>query len=199
MADVYNIVKEEGVFLAKELEKLRRKKETGKVVVTCKRETSDEIKRYKRAFLLNEGTTQLFYEAKGFCAGIDEHSMFLDIEAETCHVVYKFDDNVNWKIIDLEIIDKELVKEVITKHKQRMGRAEVYAFLVIVSFAYKYGYSNVFCINEKQKIKEFFKNIIDCEDMGESEFGLESKVTEKIFREVMKTEFCQNYSPIFKV
>lgn len=198
MIDIYDVDVKEGFFLAKELEKLRRKKDIGKIVVTCKRETSDEIKQYKRAFLLCEGTTHLFSKAKAFYVGIGEQDIFFDIEAETCHIVYKFTSDVNWKIIDLEIVDKEMKKEIIINKEKKMGRAEVYAFLMLASFAYKYGYTNVFDENKKGVLNKLFEDISKSNDLEENEFGLESKVSNMVFETVMRPEFSKLHSPIFK-
>lgn len=191
--DIYEIDLSEGRRLIGEFDKLRKKKNNGKIVVKCERVNNDEIKRFRNCFLLNQGLSDIFAKAKQYYMILGNNELSVSMVFSQCHIVYYFRAEYDWKLVEVEIIDGELCTDIRPNQSEVFGRAEVAAFSVIANFSYTYGYSKVFDSSKPDNLSRMFKLIIHSEALSEYEFGLEEKILNLISRNGMKKEFVDKY------
>lgn len=191
--DIYEIDLSEGRRLIGEFDKLRKKKNNGKIVVKCERVNNDEIKRFRNCFLLNQGLSDIFAKAKQYYMILGNNELSVSMVFSQCHIVYYFKAEYDWKLVEVEIIDGELCTDIRPNQSEVFGRAEVAAFSVIANFSYTYGYSKVFDSSKPDNLSRMFKVIIHSEALSEYEFGLEEKILNLISRNGMKKEFVDKY------
>lgn len=191
--DIYEIELNEGRRLIGEFEKLRKKKNNGRVVVKCERINNEEVKRFRNSYLLNKGVQDIFLKAKQYFITLAEKRLSVSMVFSECHIVYEFREETDWKTIEVEIIDNELCADIKPNQPDIFGRAEIAAFSVIANFSYTYGYSKVFDSSVPDNLSRMFRLVICNEALSEYEFGLEQKILNLISKNGMKKEFVDNY------
>lgn len=191
--DIYEIDLNEGRRLIEEFDKLRKKKNNGRIVVKCERINNDEIKRFRNCYLLNKGLQDIFSKAKQYYITLSDNCLSVSMVFSECHIVYEFQAETDWKVIEVEIIDNELCTDINPNQPEIFARAEVAAFSVIANFSYTYGYSKVFDSSIPDNLSRMFRLVISNEALSEYEFGLEEKILNLISKDGMKKEFVDNY------
>ena len=187
--DIYEIDKNEGRRLVGEFDKLRKKKNNGKIVVKCERINNDEIKRVRSCYLLNKGLTDLFAKAEQYYMILGDNELSVSMVFSQCHVIYYFKSENDWKLVEVEIIDGELCTDIKPNQPEVFGRAEAATFSVIANFSYTYGYGKVFDSSRPDNLSTMFKLVINNEKLSEYEFGLEEKILNLISKNGMRKEF----------
>lgn len=190
--DIYEIDLNEGRRLIEEFDKLRKKKNNGRIVVKCERINNDEIKRF-RCYLLNKGLRDIFAKAKQYYMTLSDNRLAVSMVFSECHIVYEFRVETDWKVVEVEIIDNELCTDIKPNQQEIFARAEVAAFSVIANFSYTYGYSKVFDSSISDNLSRMFRLVINNETLSEYEFGLEEKILNLISKDGMKKEFVEKY------
>lgn len=191
--DIYEVDFGEGRRLIEEFDKLRKKKNNGRIVVKCDRTNNDETKRFRSYYLLNQGLTDIFTKAKQYYMIISNNHLAVSMVFSECHIVYNLRPESDWKIVEVEIIDRDMCTDIKPNQPEIFGRAEVAAFSVIASFSVTYGYSRVFDKSIPNNVSRMFRLIINNETLSEYEFGLEDKILNLISKDGMKKEFVNNY------
>ena len=191
--DIYEVELSEGRRLIEEIDKLRRKKNNGRIVVKCERINNEEIKRFRSSYLLNQGLTDIFAKTKQYFIIIEENQLSVSLVFSECNIVYRLRAENNWKIIEVEIIDSGLYTDDKPNHTEILGRAEVAAALVITQFSNTYGYSNVFDSSIPSNLARMFRLVMDNEALSEYEFGLEEKILTIISKNGLKKDFVDKY------
>lgn len=191
--DIYEIDLNEGRRLVEEFDKLRRKKNNGRIVVKCERVNNDEIKRFRSCYLLNQGLSDIFGKAKQYYMILGNNELSVSMVFSQCHIVYYFRAETDWKLIEVELIDSELCTDIKPNQPEVFGRAEIAAFSVIANFSYTYGYSKVFDSSKPDNLSEMFKLVMHNETLSEYEFGLEEKILNLISKDGMKKNFVDKY------
>lgn len=191
--DIYEIDLNEGRRLIEEFDKLRKKKNNGRIVVKCERINNNEIKRFRNCYLLNKGLRDIFAKAKQYYMTLSDNRLAVSMVFSECHIVYEFRSETEWKIVEVEIIDSELCTDIKPNQQEIFGRAEVAAFFVIANFSYTYGYGKVFDSSIPDNLSRMFKLVISNEALSEYEFGLEEKILNLISQDGMKKEFVEKY------
>lgn len=191
--DIYEIDLSEGRRLMGEFDKLRRKKNNGRIVVKCERVNNDEIKRFRSCYLLNQGLSDIFAKAKQYYMILGDNELSVSMAFSECHIVYYFKLESDWKLVEVEIIDSELCTDIKPNQSDIFGRAEIAAFSVIANFSYTYGYSKVFDSSKPDNLSRMFKLVMHNEALSEYEFGLEEKILNLISRDGMKKDFVDKY------
>lgn len=191
--DIYEIDKNEGRRLIGELDKLRRKKNNGKIVVKCERTNNNEVKYFRSCYVLSRGLTEIFAKTEKYFIEIGDASVIITLVFTECHIVYELRKENDWKLIEVEIIDNELCNGVIANKTEIFGRAEVAAFSVIVNFSNKYGFSKVFDVDDHKCLEKLFGSVINNENLNEYEFGLEEKILTIISKNGLKKDFVDKY------
>lgn len=180
--DIYAVEPQEGRYLARELEKLRIKRSRGRVVVKCTPTNNDIIKRFKKSFLLEYGISDVFARADEFYITIDNSALTLVLVYDVCHIIYHLRAEVDWKYVELEIIDIALCEKIIPNKEITAGRAEVTAFHVLVNHSITYGFHNAFHPESDTFLYDIFEHISSTDELKKAEFGIEAKVTSLIYR-----------------
>lgn len=191
--DIYEIDINEGRRLIGEFDKLRKKKNNGKIVVKCERVNNDEIRRFRSCYLLNQGLSDIFAKAKQYYMILGDNELSVSMVFSQCHIVYYFRAENDWKLVEVEIIDSELCTDIKPNQSDIFGRAEIAAFSVIANFSYTYGYSKVFDSSKPDNLSRMFKLVMHNEALSEYEFGLEEKILNLISRDGMKKDFVDKY------
>lgn len=191
--DIYEIDINEGRRLIGEFDKLRKKKNNGKIVVKCERVNNDEIRRFRNCYLLNQGLSDIFGKAKQYYMILGDNELSVSMVFSQCHIVYYFRLESDWKLVEIEIIDSELCTDIKPNQSDIFGRAEIAAFSVIANFSYTYGYSKVFDSSKPDNLSRMFKLVMHNETLSEYEFGLEEKILNLISRDSMKKDFVDKY------
>ncbi len=192
--DIYKVDTKEGCYIARELEGLRRKKKRGKIAVRCNRINNDQVRHFRSLFLMEKGTTNIFNEALAFYMLIDDDSIAFNLVYEECDIIYSLNRNSNWKIIDLEIDDKEFRDEISHTRDKTARRAEATAFLAMFSYSYTYGYSNVFNIEKPKTLYDTISDMIDENNITENELGLDTKIINLISQNTMNKQFVRQFA-----
>ena len=191
--DIYEIDFGEGRRLIEEFDKLRKKKNNGRIVVKCDRTNNDEIKKSRSCYLLNKGLTDIFMKAKQYYMILSDNQLSVSMVFSECHIVYNLRMESDWKIVEVEIIDSAMCSNIKPNQPEIFGRAEVAAFSVIANYSNTYGYSRVFDKNIPNNITRMFRMVINNKALSEYEFGLEDKILNLISKDGMKKEFLNNY------
>lgn len=191
--DIYEIDLNEGRRLIGEFDKLRKKKNNGKIVVKCERVNNDEIRRFRSCYLLNQGLSDIFAKAKQYYIILENNELSVSMVFSQCHIIYYFKAESDWKLVEVEIIDSELCADIKPNQSDIFGRAEIAAFSVIANFSYTYGYSKVFDSSKPDNLSRMFKLVMHNETLSEYEFGLEEKILNLISRDSMKKDFVDKY------
>lgn len=191
--DIYEIDLSEGRRLIGEFDKLRKKKNNGKIVVKCERVNNDEIRRFRSSYLLNRGLSDIFAQVKQYFMMVGDNEISVSMVFSECHIVYYLRPESDWKLVEVEIIDSELCTDIKPNQSEVLGRAEVAAFNVIANFSYTYGYSKVFGSSKQDNLSEMFKLVMHNETLSEYEFGLEEKILNLISKHGMRKDFVDNY------
>lgn len=191
--DIYEIDLNEGRRLIGEFDKLRKKKNNGKIVVKCERVNNDEIRRFRSCYLLNQGLSDIFAKAKQYYIILENNELSVSMVFSQCHIIYYFKAESDWKLVEVEIIDSELCTDIKPNQPDIFGRAEIAAFSVIANFSYTYGYSKVFDSSKPDNLSRMFKLVMHNETLSEYEFGLEEKILNLISRDSMKKDFVDKY------
>lgn len=180
--DIYTVEKQEGRYLARELEKLREKRTKGRVVVKCTPTNNAIINRFKKSFLLEHGVSDVFAGAEQYYISIGNSTIALTLIYDVCHIIYQLREEVDWKFVELEIVDIALCQDIISNKEVIAGRAEVTAFHVLVNHSLTYGFRNAFHPRSDTFLLEIFEQISTADDLKKAEFGLEDKITSLILR-----------------
>lgn len=180
--DIYAVENQEGRYLAGELEKLREIRSKGRVVVKCTPTNNAKINRFKKSFLLRHGISDVFANADQYYILIGISSISLIMIYDVCHIIYHLREEVDWKFVELEIIDIALCHEIIPNKTVIAGRAEVTAFHVLANCSITYGFHNAFHPQSSTFLMDIFDKISAADDLKKAEFGLEAKITSLIFK-----------------
>lgn len=191
--DIYEVDLSEGRRLIEVFDKLRKKKNNGRVVVKCNRSNSDEIKRFRSCYLLNQGLADIFMKAKQYYMIISDDQLAVSMVFSECHIVYYLRAASDLKIVEVEIIDNDMCSDIKPNRPEIIGRAEVAAFSVIANFSHAYGYSRAFDKNIPDNLSRMFRLVIGNKSLSDSEFGLEDKILNLISDHGMKKEFADYY------
>lgn len=179
--DIYEIEKQEGRYLAIELEKLRIKRSRGKVKVTCTPANSDRVNRFKTPFLLEQGPSDVFARIKQCYISIDYRAISLIMVCDTCQICYRLREEVDWKYVELEIVDIALCQDIVPNKAVVAGRAEATAFCVLASLSITYGFHNAFHPDSDRFLFDIFERISSADELKKNMFGIESRVRSLIY------------------
>ncbi|MDE7478999.1 MAG: hypothetical protein K2M91_13835 [Lachnospiraceae bacterium] len=180
--DIYAVEKQEGCYLANELEKLRRKRIKGSVAVKCSPTNNKKIMHFRKSFLLDHGTTDVFTNAKQYYIVIDNSTLSFTLVYDACHIIYCLHKEIDWKYIELEIIDISLCQNIVPNKAVIAGRAEVTTFQVLVAHALIYGFYKAFRPQSDSFVADVFEKIANADELKKAEFGLKAKITSLIFK-----------------
>lgn len=180
--DIYAVENQEGRHLARELEKLREIRSKGRVVVKCTPTNNVKINQFKKSFLLGQGVSDVFTNAEQYYILIGISSISLTIIYDVCHIIYHLREEVDWKFVELEIVDIALCQDIIPNKTVVAGRAEATAFCVLVNHSITYGFHNAFHPQTSTFLMEIFEKISNVDDLEKAEIGLEAKITSLIIR-----------------
>ena len=180
--DIYEVDKQEGRYLARELEKLRRKRDKGRVVVRCSPTNNDRINQFRKSFLLEYGISDIFEKAQQYYISIDSSSLTLTLVYDICHIHYYLREKIDWKFVELEIADSTLCKDMMPTKPTVAGRAEVTAIHVLVNHSITYGFRNAFRGHSDTFLTDVFERIAAADELKKADFGLEAKVTSLILK-----------------
>ena len=190
--DIYEVDFGEGRRLIEEFDKLRKKKNNGRIVVKCDRTNNDEIKRFRSFYLLNKGLMDIFMKAKKYYIILSDNQLSVSMVFSECHIVYNLRPESDWKIVEVEIIDNDMCADLKPNQSEIFGRAEVAAFSVIANYSNTYGYSRVFDKSIPDNVSRMFRMVINNEALSEYEFGLEDKILNLISKDAMRKEFVNS-------
>lgn len=179
--DIYEVEKQEGRYLAGELEKLRLKRSKGKVKVTCTPANSDRVNRFKTPFLLEQGPSDVFTRIKQCYISIDYRALSLILVYDTCQILYRLREEVDWKYVELEIVDIALCQDITSNKAVIAGRAEATAFCVLASLSITYGFHNAFHPDSDRFLFDIFERISTADELKKNMFGIESRVRSLIY------------------
>lgn len=180
--DIYEIEKQEGRYLAGELEKLRLKRSKGKVMVKATPANSDKVQRYKNPFLMEQGLSGVFARSNQYYITIDYRALSLIMVQDACQIIYHLREEVDWKYVELEIIDIALCQEISPNKDVVAGRAEAIAFCVLASLSITYGFHNAFHPDSDRFLFDIFERISSADELKKITFGIEAKVKSLIYK-----------------
>lgn len=193
MDDIYEVCREEGTYLAGEIDKLRQKRNKGKINIK-NNNRNIQVESFRRNFLLASGLKQVFIQAKTFFMTVGTDEMLLTLVYDRCHIIYHLRPDSDWKIIEVTIADISECADIRSNQQKLGGRIETAIFLVLARLSHTYGFSKVFKCGPPDYIKTIFTTILQNRDIKETDFGLELKVTDIIRRNYLRREFMDNYS-----
>jgi len=180
--DIYAVEKQEGRYLARELEKLREKKSRSRVAIKCNPTNNEQINRFRKAFLLESGTSNVFEMSDRYYITIDTQALTLTIIYDVCHIIYHLRKETDWKYIELEIVDSKFCQNIVPNKTAVAGRAEVTAFHILVSHSIAQGLYNTFHLRSGTLLSEIFEKISNADELKKADFGLEAKITSMILK-----------------
>lgn len=180
--DIYEIEKQEGRYLAGELEKLRLKRSKGRVIVNCAPANSSKVNRFKNPFLMEQGLTDVFTRAEQYYITIDYRALSLIMVYDVCQILYHLREEVDWKYVELEIVDITLCQRITPNKTAIAGRAEAIAFCVLASHSITYGFHKAFHPDSDKFLFEIFDTISKAEELKKNMFGVEARVRSLIYK-----------------
>lgn len=180
--DIYEVEKQEGRYLAGELEKLRLKRSKGKVMVKCTPANSDRVHRFKNPFLMEQGLSDVFVRARQYYMIIDYRAISFTMVYDVCQITYHLREEVDWKYIELEIVDTALCQDIISNKAVVAGRAEAMAFCMLASLSITYGFHNAFHPDSDRFLFDIFERISSADELKKVTFGIEAKIKSLIYK-----------------
>jgi len=182
LMDIYAVENQEGRYLARELEKLRMKRAKGRIDAKCSPANRDKISRYRNAFLLEHGISDVFARADHFYITVERRALALVLVYDVCHISYRLREEIDWKYVELEIIDKAFCEKIAPNKKTIAGLAEVTAFHILAARSITYGFHNAFHPESDRFLYDIFERISNTDELKKAEFGIEAKVTSLIYK-----------------
>lgn len=180
--DIYAVENQEGRYLARELEKLRMKRAKGRIDAKCTPANKDKINRYRNAFILQHGISDVFNRADRFYITIENKALALVMVYDVCHIAYRLREEIDWKYVELEISDIAFCDKITPNKKTVAGIAEVTAFQVLATRSLTYGFHNAFHPESERFLYDIFERIASADDLKKAEFGIEARVTSLIYK-----------------
>lgn len=180
--DIYEVEKQEGRYLAGELEKLRLKRSRGKVMVNCTPANSDKVHRFKNPFLMEQGLSDVYARAMQYYITIDYRALSLIMVQDACQIIYHLREKADWKYVELEIVDTALCDDINPNKDVIAGRAEAIAFCMLASLSITYGFHNAFHPDSDRFLFEIFERISSADELKKITFGIESQVKSLIYK-----------------
>lgn len=182
LMDIYEVERQEGRYLARELEKLRRKKQKGRVVVRCSAAGNEVLTHFRKSFLLDYGISDILERAQQYYISIGGSALTLTLLYDACHIRYHLREETDWKYVELELADSSLVSCLQPTKSHIAGRAEVTAFHILVNHSITYGFHNAFRNHSGTFLTDVFEQISAADELKKAEFGLDAKVTSLILK-----------------
>jgi len=180
--DIYELDKQEGRYLAGELEKLRLKRSKGKIMVKSTPVNSNKVNRFKNPFLLEQGMSDVFARTERYYITIDYHAISLIMLTDACQILYRLREEIDWKYVELEIVDTALCQDVVPNKTITAGRAEAIAVCVLASLSMTYGFHNAFHPESDRFLFEIFDTISNADELKKNMFGVEARVRSLIYK-----------------
>ena len=190
--DIYEVNVTEGIYLVSELEKIRRTRDRGRLFVRCNDRGNDEVYKAKKIYLLDNNLLNLFSKAQEYFLILNNNNMEVILVYSEYNIVYQLYEKNNWKVVEVEIIEKDLCPK-LTKNQQRIiNRPETTALLVLVTYAYKYGLNRVCNIDSPLFLNVLIHEIAK-ENISDASFDLESKISVLLSSKGFSEEFVNSY------
>lgn len=194
---IYKLDEGEGFRLACDLELMRKEKHNNRAVVRCNGTLSNEIRQFKRIFVLDNGVNSILLKAKEYYLAIDNDDVMLCLRYNECQIIYYFREENDWKGIGLEIVSSELCMDFDCCESEAAGKVIALAFFTIAKFAYTYGLQRVIDRGKMNRLHDIFAAIALIEEVADDEFKAIEKNREKIIfflsHNVMREDFVKKH------
>lgn len=195
--DVYRIDGGEGFYLACDLETLRKQKRSNGVVVKCNGMINDEIRRFKKIIVLDNGVNNLLLNAKDYYIIINENDAVFCLTYNSCQIIYGFKEEHDWKKIELEIVGVDLCMDFSEYEIKSVGKIMATSFMMVAKFSYLYGFTTVFDRKVSGRLADIFLRIFSSREMVDDELRTEEQNREKVIfflsNGVMRKDFVDKY------
>ncbi len=195
--EIYKMYEEEGLRIARNVEQLRKEKRNNRDVVKCSGTISSEMRKFKKDFVLDNGVNNILSGAKDYFLVIDGDNARLCLVYQTCQVIYEFRSDNDWKNFGIEIAASDVCQDYSSCDTRPAGMIEAVAFIMIVKFAFTYGFSRVFDKTKTRQFSDLFTSVRESKIVVDNEFKAEEESREKIMlflsHNAMQKEFADNY------
>jgi len=190
--DIYTVEPQEGFYLANEFEKMRVSKDRGNVVVVCKGSGSEPLKALRKSYLLGANIGNIFREAENYYLIMENNGIALILVYPDYYVQYALQIKTDWRVVELELIDKNMMDEPQFNHHHPVGRTESETIHLIANFAFRYGFSKVFTVDDEDFLIRLFYEVMKM-GFDKNEFGLAVSITEFVLQHGMRPAFKKMY------
>lgn len=187
--DIYEIEIKEGRDLICELEKLRCIRKKGNVKVKCAEKQNNWIEYLRRQYLLGNDLRKAFYEAKSYYLFVGDNTVAVSAVYDVCHIVYYLRGEMDWKLIEVEILSLPYCIEMNEICDKVAGRVEVTTLLMLADLSHQYGFSKVFKYESPENLRRLFKEIVNNKVLNENDLNLRGKIARLISKNGMREEF----------
>lgn len=187
--DIYEMEIKEGRDLIYELEKLRCIRKKGNVTVKCAEKQNNWMEYLRRQYLLGNDLRKAFYEASSYYMFVGDNTVAVSAIYDVCHIVYYLRGEMDWKLIEVEILSLPYCISMDEICDKVAGRVEAITLLMLAELSHQYGFSRVFKHESPENLRKLFKEIVNNEVLNENDLNLRTKIAKLISRNGMREEF----------
>lgn len=187
--DIYEIEIKEGRILIDELEKLRCVRKKGNVTVKCAEKQNNWMEYLRRQYILGGDLKKAFYEADKFYMFVGDNTLAISAVYDVCHLVYYLRGEMDWKMIEVEIISPQYGMSMDNISENMAGRVETITLLKLVRLSHKYGFSRIFKYDSPEYLRKMFHATINNKMINEHDLNLEAKIVGLISENGLREEF----------
>lgn len=191
--DIYEIEIKEGRYLICELEKLRCIRKKGSVTVKCAEKQNNWMEYLRRQYLLGNDLRKAFYEANSFYLFVGDNTVAVSVVYDVCHIVYYLRGEMDWKLIEVEILSLPYCIEMDEICDKIAGRVEVTTLLALAEISHQYGFGRVFKYESPENLRRLFKEIVGNKVLNENDLNLRSKIAKLIVKYGLRSEFVSRF------
>lgn len=187
--DIYEIEIREGRYLIYELEKLRCVRKKGSVTVKCAEKQNNWMEYLRRQYLLGSDLRKAFNEADSFYLFVGDNTVAVSAVYDVCHLIYYLRGEMDWKLIEVEILSLKYCINMDNISDKIAGRVEVITLLMLADLSHKYGFSRIFKYESPEYLRRLFKEVVNNKVLNENDLDLEVKIAKLISRNGLREEF----------
>lgn len=194
--DIYTMDNKEGLYVSTKLDLLRLENKKSNINIISEKD-NPKLKQVKNIFILDKHTYNVLKTGLKYFFCVDKNDIFFHIIFEDFCMVYSFNENTNWKVVNLDIIDKDSYESINANQSYSFNKVATSCLMISVTLACKYGFDRVFDIgheNFSQFVALAFQNI----DEKKVIHGKESEYAFSLIKTRLKKEFTETFMPYSK-
>lgn len=178
---------EEGRKVAATLERLRSMKNKGDVVVKLKYDNKRNvtIEDIRRKYIMNNNILGILNQAEKYFVIYGLNELRFVMEFKDYNIMYLQRIATDWRKIEVEVSEKELMKPITQYEQHILNRADCVAVNQLSEYGFIYGIGKAFNIPNEFFIQELFQKVVDL-NINEHTFGIEDMVKDFIRKQGLR-------------